>query len=207
MYKNPQFEEKDRNKIFAFMEAHTFVTLIGYDDDYPVATQIPVKIEHREEQIYLIGHVMKKTDHYQAYAKNENVLALFTGAHSYISASVYQDPAVASTWNYSSVQAKGKIRLLNDAETREVIKELTNRYENKATSKAAFHHMSEEYIEKNLKAICGFEILIKNISSVFKLSQNHSAVNRKAITDHLAKSEDANDLQVADDMEKVTKRD
>ncbi|MBC7614810.1 MAG: FMN-binding negative transcriptional regulator [Pedobacter sp.] len=206
MYKNPQFEERDRDIILAFMKAHSFVTLIGYDGDYPVATQIPVKIEQREEQIYLIGHVMKKTDHYQAYAKNENVLALFAGAHAYVSASVYQDPAVASTWNYSSVQAKGKIKLLNGAETREVIKELTNRYENPATSKSAFHHMSEDYIEKNLKAICGFEILIQNIASVFKLSQNHPAVNRTAIVDHLTKSEGANDQQVAHDMEKVTKR-
>ena len=207
MYKNPQFEEKDRNKILAFMEAHSFVTLIGYDGDYPVATQIPVKIERREEQIYLIGHVMKKTDHYQAYAKNENVLALFTGAHAYVSASVYQDPAVASTWNYSSVHAKGKIRLLNDAETKEIIKELTNRYENPTTSKAAFHHISEDYIEKNLKAICGFEILVQNIASVFKLSQNHPAVNRTAIIHHLAKSEDANDQQVAEEMKKAIKRD
>ena len=102
MYKNPQFEEKDTEKVLAFMQAHPFITLIGYDGSYPVATQIPVKIEQRVGDTYLIGHVMKKTDHYQAFAKHENVLALFTGAHAYISASVYQDKAVASTWNYSS---------------------------------------------------------------------------------------------------------
>ena len=200
MYKNPQFEEKDFDKVLAFMQAHSFITLIGYDGDYPVATQIPVKIEQRNSEIYLIGHVMKKTDHHQAYAKNENVLALFTGAHAYISAAVYQDPAVASTWNYSSVQAKGAIRLLGEEETRQVIKELTNRYEDQATSKAAFHHMSEDYIKKNLKAISGFEILVQNIASVFKLSQNHPSANRKNIIDHLSKSEYANDQQVADDM-------
>jgi transcriptional regulator len=203
MYRNPQFEEKDTEKVLAFMHAHSFITLIGYDGNYPVATQIPVKIEQRDSEIYLIGHVMKKTDHHQAYAANENVLALFTGAHAYISASVYQDPAVASTWNYSSVQVKGTIKLLNDQETREVIRELTNRYEDPTTSKAAFHHMSEEYIEKNLKAISGFEVLVNNIQSVFKLSQNHPSANRASIIDHLAKSDDANDQQVADDMKGV----
>ena len=202
MYKNPQFEEKDIDKLVDFMQAHSFVTLIGYDGDYPVATQIPVKIEQRNSQVYLIGHVMKKTDHHQAYAKNENVLALFTGAHAYISASVYQDPAVASTWNYSSVQAKGKIKLLNETETREVIKELTNRYENPETSKAAFHHMSEDYIEKNLKAISGFEILVESMAGVFKLSQNHPAVNKQNIINHLSASDHANDQQVAEDMKK-----
>ncbi len=203
MYKNPQFEEKDPEKVMAFMQAHSFITLIGYDGDYPVVTQIPITIEQREGEVYLIGHVMKKTDHYQAYAKNENVLALFTGAHAYVSASVYQDPAVASTWNYSSVQAKGTIRLLNDLETRAVIRELTDRYENPATSRAAFHHMTEEYIEKNLKAICGVEILVQNMASVFKLSQNHPSANRASIINHLSKSDDVNDQQVAEDMKGV----
>lgn len=203
MYKNSQFEEKDFGKLLAFMQAHSFITLIGYDGDYPVATQIPVKIEQRGDKTYLIGHVMKKTDHHQAYIKNENVLALFTGANAYVSASVYQDPAVASTWNYSSVQVKGKIRLLNDFETREVIRELTDRYEDPAISKAAFHHMSEDYIQKNLKAISGFEILAQSISSVFKLSQNHPAINRTKIIAQLSKSDNVNDQQVARDMKKV----
>ncbi|RYG21330.1 MAG: FMN-binding negative transcriptional regulator [Chitinophagaceae bacterium] len=203
MYKNPQFEEKDTDKLVAFMRAHSFITLIGYDNNYPVATQVPVKIEQRDGEVFFIGHVMKKTDHHQAYAKNENVLALFTGAHAYISASVYQDPAVASTWNYSSVQAKGKIKLLSEAETREVIKELTDRYENPATSKAAFHHMSEQYIEKNLKAISGFEISVKEMTGVFKLSQNHPRVNRENIINQLSASGDANDQQVAEDMREV----
>lgn len=203
MYKNPKFEEKDIEKLMAFMCTHPFVTLIGYDGNYPVVTQIPVKIEKRKDEIYLVGHVMKKTDHYQAYAKNENVLALFMGAHAYISASVYQNPAVASTWNYSAVHAKGKIKLLNDAETREVIKELTDSYENPNTSKAAFHHMSEEYIEKNLKAISGFEILVNNLMGIFKLSQNHPESNRTSIIEHLSKSDDANEKQVAKDMKSV----
>jgi transcriptional regulator len=202
MYKNPQFEG-DRESVMAFMQAHPFITLIGYDGDYPVATQIPVVIQERGEHLYLIGHVMKKTDHYEAYVKNNNVLALFTGAHAYISASVYENPAVASTWNYSAVQAKGKISLLTDLETREVIRDLTNRYENPATSKAAFHHMSEDYIAKNLKAISGFEILIEHLASAFKLSQNHPSSNRANIIAQLSGSEDANDQQVAEDMGNV----
>ncbi len=199
MYKNPQFEEKDFNKVIAFMQAHPFITLMGYDGDYPVATQVPVKTEQRDGAVYLVGHIMKKTDH----SKNENVLALFTGAHAYVSASVYQDPAVASTWNYSSIQAKGKIRLLDDSETRAVIAELTNRYEDPATSKAAFHHISEDYINKHLKAISGFEILVENIATVFKLSQNQPAKDREAAIDHLAKSEYSDDQQVAKDMKSV----
>ena len=63
--------------------------------------------------------------------------------------------------------------------------------------------MSEDYIEKNLKAISGFEILIEHLASIFKLSQNHPSANRANIIDQLSKSEDANDRQVVRDMGKV----
>jgi len=200
MYKVPYFEEKDAAKVLAFMQAHSFITLIGYDGVYPAATQIPVHVYQDEHGTRLVGHIMKKTDHYLAYAKNENVLALFTGAHAYVSASVYENPAVASTWNYSSVQAKGKIRLMNRDETREVIKQLTNSYEDPAKSPAAFHKMDDAYIEKNLKAISGFEIQVEEINSVFKLSQNHSAVNQAKIIEHLSESNDQNAIVVAEQM-------
>jgi transcriptional regulator len=200
MYKNPQFEEKDIEKVILFMRAHPFVTLIGFDGDYPVATQVPVHINHDGNGTRIIGHMMKKTDHHSAYAKNENVLVLFTGAHAYISASVYANPAVASTWNYSSVQAKGKIRLMDSDETREVIRHLTNSFENPDSSPAAFHKMDDKYIESNLKAISGFEINVTAINNVFKLSQNHPKANRAAIIEELSKRDDADAHTVAEDM-------
>ncbi|MEE1946183.1 FMN-binding negative transcriptional regulator [Pedobacter sp. KR3-3] len=202
MYKSSKFEEKDAQKVGAFMQAHPFITLIGFDGICPVATQVPVQVYQDEQGLRIVGHVMKKTDHHEAYARNENVLALFTGAHAYVSASVYENPAVASTWNYSSVQAKGKIRLMDEAETREVIKQLTNSYEDPATSKAAFHRMTDDYIEKNLKAISGFEIRVEHLANVFKLSQNHTETNRKQIIENLEQHGDADAQQVALEMKK-----
>jgi len=203
MYKNSQFEEKDADKVLAFMKAHSFITLIGYDGEFPVATQIPVHIYKDEDGISLVGHIMKKTDHHQAYAKNENVLALFTGGHSYVSASVYENPAVASTWNYSSVQCKGKIKLMNDDETRAIIKHLTDSFEDPRTSPAAFHKMDDAYIENNLKAIAGFEIKVESINDVFKLSQNHSKQNRTNIVEDLAKSDNPDAQEVAKQMKEM----
>ncbi len=200
MYTNPLFTEKDAEKILEFMHAHSFITLIGFDGDYPVATQVPVHIYKDEHGIRIVGHVMKKTGHHQAYAKNENVMALFTGAHAYISASVYAKPAVASTWNYSSVQAKGKIRLMETDETREVIRHLTNSFEDAATSPAAFDKMDNHYINDNLRAISGFEINVTAINSVFKLSQNHTKENRAAIIEELTHRDDVDAHIVAKQM-------
>lgn len=200
MYKLPYFTADNQEEVLEFMHKNTFVTLIGFDGDFPVATQIPVKTVVDGTLIKLIGHVMTKTDHCEAFAKNQNVLAIFTGAHAYVSASVYEEPASASTWNYKTVQAKGIIKLLNSDETYNVIKDLTDKYENPESSPAAFNKMSEDYIRKHLKAITGFEILVTNIDHVFKMSQNHSSHNKAKIVEYLEKSEDVSAQEVAKEM-------
>jgi len=200
MYKLPYFTADNQEEVLEFMHKNTFVTLIGFDGDFPVATQIPVKTILDGTSIKLIGHIMTKTDHYQAFAKNPNVLGVFTGAHAYVSASVYEEPASASTWNYKTVQAKGTIKLLNSEETYNVIKDLTDKYENPESSPAAFNKMSDEYIRKHLRAITGFEILVTNIDHVFKMSQNHSAHNKAGIVEYLEKSEDVSAQEVAKEM-------
>ena len=199
MYKVGKFLEKDIDKLIAFIEAHPFAVVIGANQNVPSATQIPLQVKLDGNVVKLIGHVMKKTDHHEAFMANENVLALFHGAHAYVSASVYENPASASTWNYSSVQAKGKIKLLNNEETRKVIEDLTNQYE-ASNSPAAFHQMSDEYINQHLKAIAGFEITVTSLEGVFKLSQNHSQVNQEAIVSYLSQSDDVQAQEVAKQM-------
>ncbi len=202
MYKLPHFTANNQDEILEFMHQNTFVTLIGFDGEYPVATQVPVKTVIDGESIKLIGHVMTKTDHCKAFEQNPNVMAIFTGAHAYISASVYEKPASVSTWNYKTVQAKGSIRLMSPEETYQAIKELTNKYEDPETSPAAFNKMDEDYIQKHLKAITGFEVLVKHIDHVFKMSQNHSAKNQESIVANLEKSDDIFAKEVAKEMNK-----
>lgn len=199
MYKVSHFIEKDTDKLIAFMQAHPFAVLIGANKHIPSAAQIPLQVKIVGDEIKLIGHVMKKTDHHLAFAANEHVLALFQGAHAYVSASVYENPASASTWNYTSVQARGTVKLLDEASTRKAIEGLTNHYEG-AHSPAAFHQMSDEYIAHHLKAIVGVEITVTELEGIFKLSQNHSEENRGAIVDYLLQSEDGQAHEVAEQM-------
>lgn len=201
MYRVHHFLEKDRDKLVAFMQAHPFAVLIGANNHIPSAAQIPLQVKIVGDEIKLIGHVMRKTDHHLAFLANENVLALFQGAHAYVSASVYENPASASTWNYSSVQARGTVKLLDEASTRKAIENLTNQYETEH-SPAAFHQMSDEYIAHHLKAIVGVEITVTELEGVFKLSQNHSEENRGAIVDYLSQSEDGQAHEVAEQMRK-----
>ncbi|MEI9934127.1 MAG: FMN-binding negative transcriptional regulator [Ferruginibacter sp.] len=109
MYKFSYFTEEDKAKVIAFMQEYSFAVITGFGEQYPVATHIPLEIEIKENKIFLSGHIMKNTDHHKAFLKNENVLVIFNGPHCYVSASWYSGRGIASTWNYMTVHAKGKI--------------------------------------------------------------------------------------------------
>src|SRR5438477_5616767 len=114
MYNLPYFKEKDGQVIIDFINQHPFAMLIGSNNNLPVATQVPLLTEEKEGKLYLKGHVMKYTDHHKAFLKNPAALCVFTGAHTYVSASWYSNPQTASTWNYMSVHVKGQLTFLNE---------------------------------------------------------------------------------------------
>ncbi|MCA9293613.1 MAG: FMN-binding negative transcriptional regulator [Phycisphaerales bacterium] len=119
MYDMPAYKDQDAERIEAFIHAHPFAFISGCDaEGRPVATQAPVFIEQQGGQKVLSGHIMKNTDHHKAFVQNPNVLVVFTGAHCYVSATWYNNPNVASTWNFMSVHARGKIRFF-EGEARE----------------------------------------------------------------------------------------
>ncbi len=122
MYNLPYFKEKDQEVILNFINENPFAFLAGCNESgKPVATQIPVFIDEREGRLILSGHIMKNTDHHKAFLNNSNVLAVFTGAHTYVSASWYEDKKQASTWNYMSVHAKGILKFLDEKISAECI--------------------------------------------------------------------------------------
>lgn len=172
MYNLPQFKEKDEELVKEFMRKHSFATIIANGDPYPVATQVPLLIEERDHCLVFKGHVMRQTDHYRAFEKNKDVLCLFTGAHSYVSASWYTSPQVASTWNYMTVHAKGQLKFVGDEELLDILEKTTAHYEQNDASPASYHHLPAEYVTKLAQAIIGFEIKVKSLDHVFKLSQN-----------------------------------
>lgn len=201
MYNISYFKEKDKQEIIAFMKGHAFAMVTGVGGDYPAATQLPLEIEEKNGKIFLKGHLMKKTDHHIAFEKNNNVLVLFTGPHCYVSAAWYENPHTASTWNYMTVHARGKISFTDDDGTYQAIKTVTNKYEGTET-KATFNNMPAEYVKSLLKAIVGFSIEVESLENVFKLSQNKTKEEQQNIIEQLIKRDGKDDTLIAMEMEK-----
>jgi transcriptional regulator len=201
MYKFSYYTEQDDEKVIAFMKENAFALITGTGEKYPVATQIPLHIKVVDGKIFLEGHMMRKTDHHLAFEKNNNVLALFTGPHCFVSANWYTDPSIGSTWNYMTVHAKGKISFVDEAGTVQMVKALSDKYVG-TQSAASFDSLSKDYINHMVKAIIGFSIEVESLDNVFKLSQNRDEASQKSIISQLKKRGDSNSIAIAEEMER-----
>lgn len=174
MYKLPYYHEDDEEIVKQFVRDYPFAFLSGVDaNNKPVATQIPMFIDEKDGKLFLSGHIMRNTDHHKAFEHNQNVLAVFTGPHTYVSGSWYDNPYQPSTWNFMSVHTKGIIRFGNDEELITILKRLTLHYENNnSSSKTIYDNLPAENTTRLIKAIVAFEIEVTSLEHVFKLSQD-----------------------------------
>jgi transcriptional regulator len=196
MYNLPHHKERDAKKVIQFVKDHPFAFLTGSDaNQRPVATQIPVFIDERDGKLFLSGHMMKNTDHHKAFAHNPHALAVFTGPHTYVSASWYSDKRKGSTWNYMSVHAKGEMRFLGEQELLDTLERTTTHFENNPHSGANFKDLPEEYISRMSKAIVAFEIEVQEMEHVYKLSQDRDEKSYDNIIEQLSNgSADAREI-------------
>ncbi|MCX6320161.1 MAG: FMN-binding negative transcriptional regulator [Bacteroidetes bacterium] len=192
MYNYPHYKEADRKNILSFMQAHPFVTLIGTRSNGRIeATQVPVLVEERDEKLFISGHIARKSDHQQALSETLAALAIFTGAHAYVSGSWYSsNPQQASTWNYISVHARGAIQWMSEEGLREMLKKLTLHFEKGNTaSSTVYENLPPDYIDKLIKAIVGFEMEVTELDNVYKLSQNRDEKSYDNIVKELKQQE------------------
>lgn len=192
MYDYPHYKEHDKQKIMDFMCNHPFITLIGCGNDRRIeVTQIPVLIEESGDKLFIRGHIARKSDHHRAFDQNPNVLALFTGAHTYVSGTWYiGNLQQASTWNYISVHARGQIRFLDENGLVELLKKLSLHFENNnVQSSTIYDNLPVEYKQKLIKAIVAFEIEVTELENVHKLSQNRDEKSYDNIVKELKQQE------------------
>ena len=206
MYDLPYHKEKNEQVIKEFVGKHPFAFLTGCDvENKPIATQVPVFIEEKNGRKILRGHIMRNTDHHKAFMHNENVLVVFTGNHTYVSATWYSNPNMASTWNYMSVHAKGIIKFLDDAALEDVLQLTSLHFENyDKNSPTVYDNIPAEFKQRVMKSIVAFEIEVKEMDTVFKLSQDRDEKSYHNIIKKL-KEQGEDGRAIATEMEKRTK--
>ena len=86
------------------------------------------------------------------------------------------------TWNYVAVHATGQIRFIDEPSWKmNFLNSLTTEHESSQESPWAVSDAPEEFTEKLLSAIVGFEITVDNLSGKWKVSQNQVEKNQTGV--------------------------
>ncbi len=192
MYNISYFKANNQEEVFAFMQANPFVTICGVDENgLPIAAQIPILIKQEDDKLIISGHLMRNQDHTNAFEKNNNVLVIFSAPSAFVSASWYKEKGIASTWNYQTVHAIGKMEMKDDAHLYQLLTDLTMHFEKDPNAPTQVKNLDPEYVQQNMKAIVSFDIEVTELKNVFKLSQNRDEESHQNIQKELSKGDAA----------------
>ena len=104
-----------------------------------------------------------------------------------------------------SVHVKGIIRFLDDAALVDALRMTSLHFENyNPQSTTIYDNLPHDYTNKLIKAIVAFEIEVKEMDTVFKLSQDRDAKSYANIIERLKEQGEAGQV-IAGEMEKRTK--
>jgi transcriptional regulator len=186
MYVPKDFELAGHEELVAFLRAHSFGILVSANEGKLFATHAPFVVLDDGKALTLGLHVAKANPHWHSLQDAE-VLAIFQGAHDFISASWYADPQHSvPTWNYSTVHCAGKASLAEDAVTERILEMLVREFEGEG--RWSMHDTDGEYIDRMKRGIVGLTIAVTSIKGKLKYSQNRSEEDRSRILSHLDES-------------------
>ncbi len=199
MYIPKAFREDDISTLHTFMEIYSFATLVTQHEGLPFATHLPFLLDsERGSNGTLLAHMARANPQWHDLASAQEVLVIFQGPHAYISPSWYEIELSVPTWNYAVVHAYGLPRLIEDQEELyNLLKILIQTHEAQFENPWPFQ-LSDDYLQKMMRGIVGFEIEITRLEGKFKLSQNRTETERKNVIAALQESTDT--LAVAELM-------
>ncbi len=206
MYLPPAFAVDDESEIDRLIRHYPFGLLVtGALDTFPAATHLPMLAHRSKNGLTLLGHIARANPQCAAIHDGAPALAVFTGAHAYISPSWYEPPyPQVPTWNYSAVHARGHLR--EAADPHAVLAALTAHFEAAFAAPWEFARLDRAYVENQIRGITAFEFTVERIEGKAKLSQNRTDRDAAAAIAGLKESASPLDRTCAAEMERAYER-
>jgi transcriptional regulator len=201
MYIPRRFEEKDNERIHAFIRENSFAILVSIHEGRPIGTHIPLRLEaNAEGKDILVGHISKGNEQKHTLTDGAQVLAIFPGPHAYISPRWYTEMRVP-TWNYISVHVYGTVKIMEGEALKAALSRLIDTYEHHMPQPVHMDEIPEKSLRDDLRGIVGFEILVTEYQAAAKLSQNRDQQSYHQVITHLDQG-DETARAVAAEMQK-----
>lgn len=191
MYIPPHFKAPGIDAMHELIEAHPLASLVTLNDGFPVADQIPMLLSrHGSAHGLLSGHLARHNPLRQQHPPETDVLAILQGPQAYISPNWYRAKAeshrVVPTWNYVSVQARGRIRFIEDPEwLLRHVAAATAHHERHERNPWQVGDAPADFIHRMVQSIVGFEIVITSLDGKWKVSQNRPGSDIEPLAEQL----------------------
>ncbi len=203
MYLPSLYHVTDEAEIKRFVDAHDFATLVSSVDGAPFATHLLLETERAEAGRWtLTGHLARANPQWRSLDPEREVLAIFGGPHTYVSPRWYNHINVP-TWNYQAVHVYGRPRLMTDeAELYAHLRRMVDRYEAGSGADPVYRleALPRDFVERQMRAIVGFQIQVTRLEAKYKLSQNREAGDFDRVAAELERRPDEASHQVASAM-------
>jgi transcriptional regulator len=188
MYVPAHFAATD-TEVRTLLSSMTAIDLISTGPAGLMATFLPMLWD--AEAGSLVGHVARNNPHWQC--AGPGTLAIVRGPDAYVSPSWYAAKAehgrVVPTWNYLTAHVYGRLVAHDDVEwLRSLVTRLTERHEAAAGSGWQVSDAPLPFVDGQLRAIVGVELVIERIEAKSKLSQNRSEADQAGVVEGLGPS-------------------
>jgi transcriptional regulator len=161
--------------IHRLVAEHPFAQLVSVDGERPVCTPLPLVLERRGDEAWLIGHFARANPHVELLRRQPHALAIFMGAQGYVSPSWMRDRTQAPTWNYETAHFGIEVAFDEDASApHAALERLVAHMERGRPHAWSSRDMGPRYAQL-AAAVIAFRARITSTQAKFKLGQNERA--------------------------------
>ncbi len=207
MYLPAHFEETRSEVLHTLIRSHPLGLLVSHGASGLQANSVPFLIDPEPAPWGTLRAHVARANPVWREADGE-VLVAFQGAQAYVSPGWYPSKAehgkVVPTWNYVMVQARGRLRAIEDAAwLHALVTRLTNLHEATQAKPWAVDDAPPAFIDTMLRAIVGIEIELTSLQGKWKVSQNRSAADRDGVALGLAQRPEADAQAMAREVRRA----
>jgi len=187
MYQPPAFREDRIAVKHQLIRAHPLGLLITAGPAGLLANLFPFLLDSEEtDRGTLRLHIARANPQWRELEAIEECLVVFRGLQDYVTPSWYETKRetgkVVPTWNYVTVHAWGRPRVVHDDDwLRRQIEDLTDSRESLRAAPWKVDDAPPDFITAQMRGIIGIEIPISRIEGKWKMSQNRPEADRAGV--------------------------
>lgn len=201
MYTAKGFHFENESEKIAFMKTYGFATIITNKNGLPLATQLPFVIRESAHGLVLSSHFALANEQ-ASFIEHEVSLVVFSEPHAYISPSHYDKLESVPTWDYLSVHAYGKAKIVSSPiEKQQAIEEMIGFYDPEYFQQ--WTKLAQKFKDGMAKGTVVFNLLVSELQGQKKISQNKNPKERERIVQQLKTSASGPARAIAEIIKKI----